>query len=357
MSIIRFNIALILIGCAYASMSQQHIALIKNVGELDHKGLLTQMVELKLMQGSSVKDVLNLIQELLDSLLTDQAADDLAHSTQMVIYQEAIDQLQDTLDKLGVELTSLNQFIKITTEELEILGQTIKTLETQLDIINTQEQNIRDARQSDIVAFNRRVAVSNKVINALNLIITKLTKAIEDQDAAGTQAVLAQLAQELGSKHPITILVTMTAKFDKPTVERILDKLIQVRDGAVKNLEEDEAAEVVAGQLFAQSIEEIETIRKRLSEDLDTANTQFKTKSNQLTIAVARKEQVVIEIPLTQDLLDQTIASRDQYHADYVNRTERRTGEIKIVESAKNLIQDHVDQVQRQEQLSAQLNG
>lgn len=35
-------------------------------------------------------------------------------------------------------------------------------------------------RQSDIVAFNRRVAVSNKVINALNLIITKLTKAIED---------------------------------------------------------------------------------------------------------------------------------------------------------------------------------
>mgnify|MGYP001807982229 CR=1 FL=1 len=62
---------------------------------------------------------------------------------------------------------------------LVILRETIITYEKQLSILNEQEQFIRNARAADVKAYNRRVESANKVINALNLIIDKLSKAVD----------------------------------------------------------------------------------------------------------------------------------------------------------------------------------
>lgn len=49
-----------------------------------------------------------------------------------------------------------------------------------------------------------------------------------------------------------------------------MEKLVTIRDGAVASLNEDNAAELVAAEAFEKSITEIEGIRKKLSDELDS---------------------------------------------------------------------------------------
>lgn len=132
------------------------------------------------------------------------------------------------------------------------------------------------------------------------------------------------MSKALGANHPIAVLITLTAKFDAPTVKRILEKLVQIRDGAVASLSQDQAAEEVAKASFERSIAEIEKIRSKLSEDLANCKNKFNQKTVQQTIAKAIKEQLLVDIPITEEILRQTIEQRDQFHAAYINRTEQR---------------------------------
>jgi len=42
-----------------------------------------------------------------------------------------------------------------------------------------------------------------------------------------------KLKRELGYNHPIAIMVALTAKFDVPTVTRIIEKLEHIRDAVI----------------------------------------------------------------------------------------------------------------------------
>jgi hypothetical protein len=54
------------------------------------------------------------------------------------------------------------------------------------------------------------------------------------------------LQQTLGVSQPITMLVSVTTRFDIPTVERIVEKLEQIRDGVIASQSDDDAHEVEA---------------------------------------------------------------------------------------------------------------
>ncbi|CAD8048572.1 unnamed protein product [Paramecium sonneborni] len=365
MSLIRFNLLILTIGVCLSAMTPQASLLMKSFHQFSqspYSDQLKELVQIKLETGAQVDEVLKLIKELLDSLKQDQVDDDVEHSRQMAVFDQNINELEDDLSKLNTDLANANILIQTLAELLVILRETIITYEKQLSILNEQEQFIRNARAADVKAYNRRVESANKVINALNLIIDKLSKAVDEQTTdENRQAILAQIHSEcheqFGPNHPITILVKLTTRFDVPTVQRILEKLVQIRDAAKKSLNEDIAAEEVASTNFNNSMNEIETLRKRLSTDLENLNQQFNDKFNQQKIVLAQKEQLLIDIPITEELLQLTKEQQEQYHQAYISRQTQRLSEIEVVQKAYNLVFDHVDSVKKSEDLTAKLSS
>ncbi|CAD8158938.1 unnamed protein product [Paramecium octaurelia] len=365
MSLIRFNILALTIGVCLSAMTPQASLLMKSFHQFSqspYSDQLKELVQIKLETGGQVDEVLKLIQELLDSLKQDQVDDDVAHSRQMAVFDLNISELEDDLSRLNTDLANANVLIQTLAELLVILRETILTYEKQLAILNEQEQFIRNARAADVKAYNRRVEQANKVINALTLIIEKLSRAVDQQTSEqDRQAILTQIHAEcheqFGPNHPITILVKLTTRFDVPTVQRILEKLEQIRDGANKSLNEDIEAEKVASDNFDTSMNEIETLRKRLSTDLENLNQQFNDKFNQQKIVLAQKEQLLIDIPITEELLRLTKEQQEQYHQAYLSRQTQRQSEIEVVQKAYNLVFDHVDSVKKSEDLTAKLSS
>ncbi|CAD8134195.1 unnamed protein product [Paramecium octaurelia] len=365
MSLIRFNILALTIGVCLSAMTPQASLLMKSFhqfGQSPYSDQLKELVQIKLETGGQVDEVLKLIQELLDSLKQDQVDDDVAHSRQMAVFDQNISELEDDLSKLNTDLANANVLIQTLAELLVILRETIITYEKQLAILNEQEQFIRNVRAADVKAYNRRVEQANKVINALTLIIEKLSRAVDQQTSEqDRQAILTQIHAEcheqFGPNHPITILIKLTTRFDVPVVQRILEKLEQIRDGANKSLSEDIAAEEVASKNFDTSMNEIETLRKRLSTDLENLNQQFNDKFNQQKIVLAQKEQLLIDIPITEELLQLTKEQQEQYHQAYLSRQTQRQSEIEVVQKAYNLVFDHVDSARKSEDLTAKLNS
>lgn len=73
-------------------------------------------------------------------------------------------------------------------------------------------------------------------------------------------------------------------------------------------------------------------------------------------IARKTKEQLEIEIPLTESILAETKNQKQLYHAAYESRSVKRGAEIKIIQSAYNLINDQVSLTRKTEALSDKLN-
>lgn len=100
------------------------------------------------------------------------------------------------------------------------MKDTIKNLEVQLNILNGKEEEIRNSRAADEIAYNRRVTNAERVIRALTTINDKLSKAVfEEKDRQGValletkkQEILEEIRAELGHNHPIAVFITMTAK-------------------------------------------------------------------------------------------------------------------------------------------------
>ncbi|CAD8048571.1 unnamed protein product [Paramecium sonneborni] len=96
---------------------------------------------------------------------------------------------------------------------------------------------------------------------------------------------------------------------------------------------------------------------KRLSTDLENLNQQFNDKFNQQKIVLAQKEQLLIDIPITEELLQLTKEQQEQYHQAYISRQTQRLSEIEVVQKAYNLVFDHVDSVKKSEDLTAKLSS
>jgi hypothetical protein len=296
-----------------------------------------------------------MILQLLNQLRSDQQTDDMEHSQTMARYTTEIETLEQNLEHLGTELTNTNQFLVAVTRELSALAETIKSLEKQLDLLNGKEEEIRAAREADEIAYNRRKYNSQRVLNALNLVLEKLTAAVfREQNSQGAvlleterDEMVTQIRKELGHSHPIAVLVAMTAKFDVPTVQRIIEKLENIREGVIASMTDDDAHEVEAVASFNAVIKEINEVREKLSNDYNTAKQSFNRKTNEKIIAERTRDQLEIEIPLTQRILEETRNQKELYHADYTSRTMKRGKEIEIVQAAYNLVNDNVQAVRK----------
>lgn len=120
------------------------------------------------------------------------------------------------------------------------------------------------------------------------------------------EAILTQIRNELGHNHPIAILVAMTTKFDVPTVKSIIEKLENIRTAVIASQVDDDAHEVQAIEIFESLIREISEVRDRLAEDLGSNLEVFNRKTNEKILAEQTRDQLEVEIPLTEQILEET---------------------------------------------------
>lgn len=198
------------------------------------------------------------------------------------------------------------------TREISALEEVIANLEVQLDVLNGKEEEIRTNRANDEIAYNRRAVQSARVNQAIGAILEQLTQAVfEEKDRQETNflqrdVIVRKLTASLGAKHPVTLLVSVTTKFDVATVERIIEKLENIRGAVVNGQTEDDANEVAAIQNFHTVVTEIEDVREKFSSDLASSNQSLKRKVNEHVIAERTAAQLAEDIPLTQSILEDT---------------------------------------------------
>jgi hypothetical protein len=172
---------------------------------------------------------------------------------------------------------------------LTALGQTIGSIKSQLDLLNGREEDIRTARGIEQVNYSHRTQNNNKVLDALEQVLKKLTQAVFDEkDRQGTaliqterDTIVEEIRRELGYNNPIAIMVALTSKFDVGTVTRIIEKLETIRDGIVESQQEEDGREVNAASNFQSVIAEITDVRTKLASDFSAAVATQKKRTNE----------------------------------------------------------------------------
>ena len=99
--------------------------------------------------------------------------------------------------------------------------------------MNGKEEEVRNIRAQEAASYKHRTENNNKVLEALNNILPKLSSAVFNSQGAlieiDRDSMVESIRKELGYNNPIAVLIAMTAKFDVPTVKRIIEKLEYIR--------------------------------------------------------------------------------------------------------------------------------
>lgn len=94
-----------------------------------------------------------MIKELLDQIKTDSQADEIEYTHRITRLHLDIEELEIILRNLGIERSATTGFIQDVTQELTSLGETLSNLESQMEILNGKEEEIRDIRLLEKTAY------------------------------------------------------------------------------------------------------------------------------------------------------------------------------------------------------------
>jgi hypothetical protein len=98
------------------------------------------------------------------------------------------------------------------------LAASSSALRTQLSLLNTREEAIRQSRADEGNSFTKRTASNNKLLLAVGQIKNRLIQTINDSNGvllekAQQEQIVADIKRELGDRNPIAVLAQLTTKY------------------------------------------------------------------------------------------------------------------------------------------------
>ncbi|KAM3145082.1 hypothetical protein pb186bvf_002757 [Paramecium bursaria] len=304
----------------------------------DFKNLL----DLELSQGAKLDEVVLLIGDLLTQQKQDQLQDDLDYAHRITTINLDIEYLQIILGSLQREKVAKNQQWEEVTQLIAQLNGVLDNLRTQLEILNGKEEEVRNIRAQEAASYQHRTENNNKVLEALNNILPKLSSAVFNAQGAlieiDRDQMVESIRKELGYNNPIAVLIAMTAKFDVPTVKRIIEKLEYIRQSVIEGQQVEDEREVAAIQAFQTTIQQLAELREKFQKDFQVVSTQLQKANNTRILLEKRLAVLAKDLTNTNLILEQTKEYRDQYEASYQQRKGKRINEIKTVQAAYDLV-------------------
>lgn len=344
-TLIKMNkLALIFLGLVLAnavyvkkSASDPNQAVFNQLAELEDKQIgrkLLDTIALQLKNQSPLGDIAKMLQNLRESLIMQQQDADLQHAADEAECEAEILGYNRRIDFASNEITDSTNEINSLNNQIANLESVIENANTQLDILNEQEQVLRDTRAADHAAFEERQQSTPKVIDALDVIASKLGAIQPESDA---DAVLAEL-RRIGSENPILALVQLASTFSAEKLQSVQDKIAELRGSLEQSIIDDQEEETQSQIDFQALILQFSEQREALSAERSDAQRKLETTQNQLASQKKRREDANRELLAATNGKTQKEAQCEGWRTAYADGTEQRAEEITIIRLIENIL-------------------
>ena len=199
---------------------------------------LINVVQLKLKTGS-IDDVYALLDELVSDVQEQQQAAEDDHDVNNVKWNNDIQGYNDALVALNDDLTTQQSDLA------DYESQNLTHSQTYADLVETgveladHLEDLNDWWVQFSDAYNTRQAERQRVLDALDTIISKLTEKYNAGSFIQMKDLVSSLKAVKSQKNPILALVELTLSFNPATVKNIIDRLTSVRDSVSAGASQD----------------------------------------------------------------------------------------------------------------------
>lgn len=198
-----------------------------------------------------------------------------------------------------------------------------KILNKELDLLDEKQANLEALRQKDIQDYNTRVSRQNNMIYALNQIITNLTYIADSQSFISKRQVISEL-QKVAKDSALVGLVALSTSFTPTDLNKIIQKLKDIKASLTASVAEDEAYEQVAQVNFLNLITEFETSRQNVKQSL----VDIEAKMDLILQNIADDQKTInndqAEVQAAQAQIDEYVRQQNEFNALYQKRQEAR---------------------------------
>ncbi|CAD8047186.1 unnamed protein product [Paramecium primaurelia] len=338
-------LVLLLITIAIATESPALQQLRHKLESNEYNSQLVDMLELS-VAGGQLDRVFELLQKMIDDLTGQINSANLEHASRMAAFQQSIEQLEANLASLQNEVQTNNRKIGEITQSISTLTSTNVSIKKQLETINQREEQIRDNRAKEIQAVETKQTAAQKILGALEEIHDRLVKAVLSNQGSfleerEKQEIIKQVKQELGHKHPLVLLLDLSAKFDEITARKAIELIEQIIASIKDGQQLREQNQTAAEQNFNSLINEVSILREKLGQDNQKTSSTLKNKQNDLKIAQRRNKQLSLNQENTQQLLETTRVQKDLYDSNFRSNTSKREGQLNSLKTAFQILRDN----------------
>ncbi|CAD8064872.1 unnamed protein product [Paramecium primaurelia] len=208
------------------------------------------------------------------------------------------------------------------------------TKKYQLDILNEQETQLTEQRANDADDFIKFEHETENVIEAIEVIFTKLSSIQPDQEVV---QILTQLNQ-IGASNPILALMQVASTFSKDQLNNVLNKLSEVSASLEQSLHDARQSEIQAQLDYERLMVEIESQRESLSSAREDSERQLKDNEQALDLQKKRKEDATDELNAATSGKEQKEGECDGWRTQYASDTEHRQQEISIIRQIEEIL-------------------
>ncbi|TNV74937.1 hypothetical protein FGO68_gene15500 [Halteria grandinella] len=209
-------LVLLLVTMSLATDSPALQQIRNKLDQNEYNSQLVDMLELS-VAGGQLDKVFELLQKMIDDLTGQINAANLEHASRMAAFSASIDQLEANLASLQNEVQATNRQIGEISQSISTLTTTSVSVKKQLETINQREEQIRDNRAKEVESQETKQAAGSKILAALEDIHDRLVRAVISHEGSFLEEserldIIKQIKKELGHKHPLALLLEVSAK-------------------------------------------------------------------------------------------------------------------------------------------------
>ncbi|CAK73585.1 unnamed protein product (macronuclear) [Paramecium tetraurelia] len=295
---------------------------------------LLDTIALQLNNKAPLSDIAKMLQQLRENLILNQQEADQKHAQDEVDCETEIYQYNRRIDYASAEITDSTTEIATLTSKVEQLAQDVENKKIQLDILNEQETQLTEQRANDADDFIKFEHETENVIEAIEVIFTKLSSIQPDQEVV---QILTQLNQ-IGSSNPILALMQVASTFSKDQLNNVLNKLSEVSASLEQSLHDARQSEIQAQLDYERLMVEIESQRESLSSAREDSERQLKDNEQALDLQKKRKEDATDELNAATAGKEQKEGECEGWRTQYASDTEHRQQEISIIRQIEEIL-------------------
>jgi predicted nucleic acid-binding Zn-ribbon protein len=323
--------------------------------QLDSKPMgnaLLSLVQMHMQAGGALDELIVLLGEIRDSLLSQQTEDDELFKSQNATCNENTEIYQTELDSAETQIETSSDSLDNLRPALETLEREIETSKSALSTLESEQSAASEDRSSAAAIYAKNDYDFSDAIAAIEEAIDLMSQLKTESDVefvqVGLKSLEARISRGLNKSSrmlfgvAVTSLAEMATTADQALVKRIIDLLEQIKQALKDSQKDDAETEEKAAAEYADYNkmlqDEIDSTKQRLNEQ-ESKETQLQeqieTEEDNLAAAETKKETY-------SKLLDEQVAQCDNWKATYQTNTDNRSDELDVIDQVIKIVDERI---------------